>query len=220
MIKKIIERHHYWVLLVIGIVVLSLTYYPYPKTMIRLVYENGALPIKQSNSCSLLAELLAKEFILEYPETIRMHDRDIISLELQPSSKSVPGTHRTNNIDDCAVGLEVEIKNLDLDLKPGANISLPYTGQKVQKMQWQLYADKSINFKPVLWIYVLFDQSSDKNMQKWPLFAVPMNINIVEIWGISPLTIRYLSLAFIGMVFILIMKRKIKTGNVIIHDHK
>ena len=185
-----------------------------------MVYENNALPIKQSNSCSLLAELLAKEFILEYPETIRMYDRDIISLALQPSSKSVPATVRHDGINDCAVGLEVEIKNLDLDLKPGMNISLPFTGQENQKMQWQLYVDKSINFKPVLWIYVLFDQSSDKNMQKWPLFAVPMNINVVEIWGILPLTIRYLSLAFIGMVFILIMKRKIKTGNVIIHDHK
>lgn len=174
----------------------------------------------QYENCNRLLELVSRGFIIEYPERIHLFDKDFISLSLAPPSESSNIGKYGEAINTCSVGIEAEIKDVVLDLTPGTNISLPFTGQPYQEIKWQVYADKNNDSDAVLWVYALVIKSGSSLQQRIPLFAVPISIEVVDLLGISPLAIRYALLGITTLLAILTISKAAKQGNVIIDDHE
>lgn len=182
---------------------------PYPKIKKTLIYEHTPSTLSPLKDCNLFSELLEKEFTLEYPEKIRLLDKDTISLSLKSAQGSSPISENSNGENSCSVGVEAEIRNNMLNLKPGRNISSPFIGHSFQQLNWQIYAGQAKGSETIIWIYALVNQIKEEPMQRIPLFAVPMEISVVHLWGISPLYIRYLSISIILLLIIIISRKSL-----------
>jgi hypothetical protein len=182
---------------------------PYQKINKTLIYDHSPSTTSPLEDCRLFSELLEKEFTLEYPEKIRLLDKDTISLSLKSAQGSSLISENSNGENSCSVGVEAEIRNIYLDLKPGGNISSPFIGYSFQQLNWQIYAGQTKDSESIIWIYALVNQFKEEPMQRIPLFAVPLEISVVHLWGISPLYIRYLSIGIILLLIITISRKSL-----------
>lgn len=194
------------VLSILGLLIWSVWPSPRSQTTAKITQINHILD--QSPSCNLLSVLLQSTYDLTYSEKIGYKESGWLILAI------VPRENLTMEVDaQCRIVIETFLDIGDLNLNPGSRILEPFTGNKKQVIRYQYIMDQKP--KPRngnLWVYALLFQADGDDLIRLPLFAFPISIRQKGIFGVSPITLRIISIFLLVILFVisLVMIKKAK----------
>jgi len=163
--------------------------------------------LDQSPSCNLLGVLLQSTYALTYSEKIGYKESGWLIMEIIPQEKQI-----IEEDSQCRIVIECFFDMGDLSLNPGSRILEPYKGKNRQIIRYEYTLDRML--KPHdgnLWVYALISQSDGGGPVRLPLFAFPVSIKQKEIFGVSPVTVRIISISLLMILVIYqLLRKKVK----------
>lgn len=148
--------------------------------------------------CDLLGGLMDYTFILNYPASIRLNDKERIIISLVRDEEQGPPQIARGVDNLCAVALEVMVEMPSANFQPGPVILEPFVYQQSQNFIVSISdAEKISQLSGDIWISALISLGGSKIMDRIPLFAFPIEIDLVSIFGFQPGIIKYFSIGIL-----------------------
>ncbi len=146
-----------------------------------------------STDCREVEFLLDKQWEIKYPHLITKNESGEISVALLgPSSGNsllVAGDS------ECDIAIEVYLDVPDTVTSPGSRIIEPYHCGSPLRFEWEIQAlDGDVS--GIIWIYMIVKDNGGQ-LSRYPLFALPVELQINTLMGVSPRVLRIILFALI-----------------------
>ncbi len=150
-------------------------------TLIPTGYTDEALPT------DLPAFLSDQKMTLRLtsPEQVWLGDPQMIAMAIKPVETKSEVVNSTSINSSYHANIEARLDLMGGMVSPGKTILEPIqAGQSVQ-FQWQVRADGRSDLKGKVWVYLNIIQSTSTSSWRLPRFALPLQIEVKDIIGLS-----------------------------------
>jgi hypothetical protein len=190
---KNIHTTAYFILLVIGLGFLFWSVFPNGIVRESYTINPDLVLLEKVPRCDRFDQLLASEFILEYPQSVGYSGSGKVVVTIQHAIETSTVKKESNEPSDCTVALEIEIETQKLLIEPGNKIRALFNGVSAQEFRFQLSPLAHERVKGIIWIYSIISQEKVNPSMRTPLFAIPFEIRVKSLFGIAPSLIKTIS---------------------------
>ena len=146
-----------------------------------------------STDCREIDYLLDKQWEIKNPHLITKNEsREISVVLLDPSSGD---SLLTAGDSECDIAIEVFLDVPDVAISPGSRIIEPYYSGSPLRFEWEIQAVDG-DVSGIIWIYMIVKDNGGQ-LSRYPLFALPVELQNNTLMGISPRVLRIIFFVFI-----------------------
>jgi len=200
--------------LTIGLTVLALVLivwsgWPLPKTRQVMTLNPDFLDPADLQHCSLLNQLPDYEFELVYPRQLWKAEPASLILTMR-RLESAPARASAAPQNTCSLALETRLLADNVSSLPGNTIIESFVGGQSQSFIFTITAPEALDVSGDLWIYASPVDPSGKTSGSIPLFVIPLEMQVLTIFGLSPALVRYIGMLLLVALAALAFRLRIQ----------
>ena len=161
--------------------------------------------------CEKVQDLMNAKFFVDYPESVSSGESDEILVKIEKPEFVKSQINKNNKLDDCGILLEVSVDGKGMMFDPQKKVIVPYLSNQDQRFIFEIFPKTDQVNKGTIWICAVFPIDNN-GVERIPMFAIPFEVQIRSIFGISVKMIRIISLllAISALVFLYLQNDPIK----------
>ena len=207
--NKQFVRYLNWVFLLAFSAILIGSYWPLPEKVQVLRINQAYLDDEQIAACPQLTALLDYDLQLAVPEKVWRSEESQIELDIYPIKK-IKSPISTGS-DSCNLTLEIKLDMDNLRIEPGDRIVVPFKGDFDQTFTFNITPYSTEKAEGELWISADIYGAGGKQQSHMPLFVIPLEVEVVSIFGLPPIIVRYICLFALMIQFVIAFRRRLFT---------
>jgi len=193
-----------YVLLMMGSGVLIWTLIPENQEKRVLTIGPEFTLFSEKMKCEEVKNLLISKFTVINSRSIRTGESGEVQVDIDKAEFVEISNIKDNELDTCGLSLEVWINGADIVAEPGDKIITPFLNVRTQTIKFDLFPKHGQKINSTIWISAIFPVDNKMIMERIPIFAVPLIIQVHSLFGLSTGSLRILlsSLIFLALVLL------------------
>ena len=162
----------------------------------------------KKKECEEVKDILNRKFSVINSRSIRKGESGVVLVIIEETDLNEINKNKDDELLPCGISLEVWINDADVVAEPGDKIILPFLNVRSQTFRIDVFPKSNQEIKGTVWISAIFPGDNSMSLERIPIFAVPLVIQVHSLFGLSIVSIRIISSSLIFFALILVNHEK------------